>query len=129
MFILKIFNAYLTDHIEIEARIGQCTQNGFLPGVSKHAFENIKRVMDTSSKWERKEYYCNYRNHHDETYCTKKSHNDFNSVYSETKCEIVQENLTSFTRNKKRWSYWRYDLTIVSTNDKDIFESNDVRKV
>lgn len=128
---------------ELEARLGTFTHQGFVPGVPKDVFYTLKSRMDASTTWDRmttektKDVITGtYRNHHHKdgrVSCTKKDKidaKDFDnvriSVSEEIKCDPVDVQPTSFIRHKERWSYfkglWRYDLTHVTTANKDVYE-------
>jgi hypothetical protein len=147
------YTSQLSPTHEIEARLGTFTHQGFVPGVHKSTFYKLKSRMDVSSAWDktssektRDVITGKYRNHHHENTlvtCTKKqkiASKDFDnvriSVCEEIKCEPVDVQPTSFIRHKERWSYfkgiWRYDLTHVTTANKDVYEIeielNDTKK-
>tara|TARA_Y100000389_G_scaffold2164_1_gene2189 strand:+ start:7291 stop:7818 length:528 start_codon:yes stop_codon:yes gene_type:complete len=128
---------------ELEARLGTFTHQGFVPGVHKSTFYKLKSRMNISTIWDkttsektRDVVTGNYRNHHHENglvTCTKKdkiASKDFDnvriSICEEKQCEPVSVKPTSFIRHKERWSYfkgiWRYDLTHVTTANKDVYE-------
>lgn len=141
-FILPHARVLKSTH-ELEARLGLFTHHGFVPGVPKDVFYTLKSRMDASSSWDktstekvRDVIVGNHRNHHYENglvTCTQKQKidtKDFDSVRisvcEEIQCVPVDVQPTSFTRRKERWSYfkgiWRYDLTHVTTANKDIYE-------
>ena len=128
---------------ELEARLGTLTHQGFVPGVTKDMFYVLKGRLDASTCWDDTSYekvrdviVGQYRNHHHENglvTCTKKqkvASKDFDNVRialcEEIRCKPVDVQPTSFTRHKERWSYfkgiWRYDLTHVTTANKDVYE-------
>jgi len=141
-FVSEYINQLSARH-EIEARLGTFTHQGFVPGVPKTDFYKLKSRLDISTTWDktssekvRDVIIGQYRNHHHENglvTCTKKQKNaskDFDnvriSVCEEIQCEPMDVQPTSFIRHKERWSYfkgiWRYDLTHVTTANKDVYE-------
>lgn len=129
--------------IELEAKIGKLTNNGFVPGVTEEQFYTLKHEMDKSTAWNSKKYtqstdvMCgDVRNVYetDKTYAIYKNriqNVDFDyfriSVSEEKPCDVQDlQGANKSTRKKERWSYfykmWRYDLTKVIQNNKINYE-------
>lgn len=126
--------------IELEAKIGTQTHNGFLPGVTEQQFYILKSEMDKSKAWNSTSFTKStdvMRDSVRNIYENDKIHAihkvkidtfDFDyfriSASEEKPCEPFNDSIGSCvsTRKKERWSYfykmWRYDLTkVIQNND------------
>lgn len=143
-FVRRVYEEHRgVNGLEIEARFGTSTNNGFVPGVSKTAFDALKRNFESSRAWERVEevttsdtFVEDVRNTFDErgnhVESVRKKRLTFECFDDVKICASVETSVpralgnVSHQRKKRRKSFhigcWRYDLTHTSSRSGDTYE-------